>query len=377
MTLSGIGEVKAQAIIDYRTTTPFVVIEDIMNVSGIGPATFESIKNQITVGTTEPSTQPTTQPASQTTTQTSSGSGSQTSSVVTISRASAGSDRTVFVGTTVRFEGYAYDSSNKRIDETRFQWAFGDGTAAEGRVVVHRYDIPGRYAVALKATRYESSATHRIVVTVEEPRVVLTLLPQGGISITNNSEEDLDLSRWLAQDGTVSFTFPEETYLIGGETLFLTVATLKYYPTSNVALYLPTGGVAATIATESEVLPEAPVQTVTEVFESGLVPEEEFFLDEDLEEVKEASPLIDTLSVELFEERVISGAETQVAAAAAAGHSFSFSLFWWGGMALLALLGGAAVFVTRRFRAVSPTSDSSTTHVDIKDWNIIDEGEEK
>jgi competence protein ComEA len=48
--LPGIGEVKGQAIIDYREANgPFVVIEQIQNVPGIGPATFEKIKDLITV----------------------------------------------------------------------------------------------------------------------------------------------------------------------------------------------------------------------------------------------------------------------------------------------------------------------------------------
>jgi competence protein ComEA len=50
MTLPGIGEVKAQAIIDYRTKNwPFKSIHDIVNVSGIGEKTFEKIENLITV----------------------------------------------------------------------------------------------------------------------------------------------------------------------------------------------------------------------------------------------------------------------------------------------------------------------------------------
>lgn len=48
-TLSGIGESKAEAIIEYRTETPFQTIEDIKNVSGIGDSAFEKIKDLITV----------------------------------------------------------------------------------------------------------------------------------------------------------------------------------------------------------------------------------------------------------------------------------------------------------------------------------------
>ena len=47
--LPGIGDVTAQAIIDYRKTTPFKAIEDIKNVSGIGDSKFNRIKDYICV----------------------------------------------------------------------------------------------------------------------------------------------------------------------------------------------------------------------------------------------------------------------------------------------------------------------------------------
>ena len=50
-TLPGIGPTTAQKIIQYREQNgPFVSTEDIINVSGIGPGTYERIKDLITVG---------------------------------------------------------------------------------------------------------------------------------------------------------------------------------------------------------------------------------------------------------------------------------------------------------------------------------------
>lgn len=50
MTLPGIGESKAQDILDYRNIQGnFKVIEDIKNVKGIGDALFEKIKDYITI----------------------------------------------------------------------------------------------------------------------------------------------------------------------------------------------------------------------------------------------------------------------------------------------------------------------------------------
>lgn len=47
--LKGVGESKAQAIIDYRKDQNFTSIEDIKKVKGIGSKIFEGIKDDIVV----------------------------------------------------------------------------------------------------------------------------------------------------------------------------------------------------------------------------------------------------------------------------------------------------------------------------------------
>ena len=48
MTVSGIGEVTAEKIIEYRKDKRFKKKEDIMNIKGIGTAKFEKLKDEIT-----------------------------------------------------------------------------------------------------------------------------------------------------------------------------------------------------------------------------------------------------------------------------------------------------------------------------------------
>lgn len=49
MTLSGIGEAKALAIIEYRKTNRFKSLEEIMNIKGIGKSIYEKIKDNISL----------------------------------------------------------------------------------------------------------------------------------------------------------------------------------------------------------------------------------------------------------------------------------------------------------------------------------------
>ncbi|RBP63947.1 competence protein ComEA [Brevibacterium sanguinis] len=49
-TLPGVGPVTAEAIIAHRQTQPFTSVEDLLLVHGIGPKTYERLKDLVTVG---------------------------------------------------------------------------------------------------------------------------------------------------------------------------------------------------------------------------------------------------------------------------------------------------------------------------------------
>jgi comEA protein len=48
-TLPGIGDSKAQAIVEHRAADPFETIEDLKKVKGIGDKTFESLRPHLMV----------------------------------------------------------------------------------------------------------------------------------------------------------------------------------------------------------------------------------------------------------------------------------------------------------------------------------------
>ncbi len=47
--IPGIGPALAERIVEYRTAHPFVSIEELMNVKGIGDAKFEKLKDAIEI----------------------------------------------------------------------------------------------------------------------------------------------------------------------------------------------------------------------------------------------------------------------------------------------------------------------------------------
>jgi len=226
-TLPGIGPTYAQRIIDYRNEKGlFKNIEEIQNVSGIGPSTFANIKDLITAGDqnvqseNEEVTVVTQMSSGPTTTY---GDGTLYSSVPISSfkpvnklEIGIGKDRVGVAGSPIEFK---LESNIKIYRNSGVVWNFGDGTESGGDLVSHVYEYPGEYVVVLNINSPEGQAVSRINVKIVNPNLEIIFADKERIVLKNNSNIEANLFGRILIWGDKYFAFPKDTIIKAGQSI--------------------------------------------------------------------------------------------------------------------------------------------------------------
>ncbi|MBU6491071.1 PKD domain-containing protein, partial [Patescibacteria group bacterium] len=229
-------------------------IEDIQNVSGIGPSTYAGIEPFITVGDTAAGTSDNgsaTASSTQSTQVSSTGAAAYTPppSVLVIE---AGTDRSAVLEVPLHLSAVVKTKGGAADPSAHIAWSFGDGSSGEGSATEKTYRYAGTYLVKVEATDGATSAEDEFTVLVKPALVRITAVSNDGIRIANDANDQLDLSLWRLSAGTGFFRIPNGTVLLpNGSVLFSSAitnlpialdATLAYPDGVIAARYLPAPG---------------------------------------------------------------------------------------------------------------------------------------
>ncbi|MBU6388638.1 helix-hairpin-helix domain-containing protein [Patescibacteria group bacterium] len=259
-TLPGIGPAYATRIVEYRSAHgPFARIEDIQNVSGIGPSTYAGLAPFITVGDTNATSATTTADTASSTLSVS--SGGTTTYVPPPSQLSVevSGSQEAMLEVPLRLSARVTSKSGAVDPSAQIIWSFGDGSSMSGNAVEKVYRYAGTYLVIVDATDGTARARDELIVTVKPAQVRLLPVSGDGITVANDSNERLDLSGWRLVSDTGMFRIPDGTTLLPeASVLFPFIITDLPIALDAVLLY-PDGIVAAHSA------PQPIVEAVTQL----------------------------------------------------------------------------------------------------------------
>lgn len=235
-TLDGIGAVKAQAIIDYRNgpNGPFELLEELMEVSGIGEATFENLRDSIFVstgGSGEEDEDNKTNISNGGARTSENGSEEEPKEL----KVKANGAKVGVVGLPVKFEA----SSNRRsVKSSAYSWSLGDGGVAVGEEVDHIYQYPGEYIVVVRVEMRDEEAVSRLNVKIIPDTLKISATDQSRIEVWNDGDFEVDLFGREIVSGGKTFAFPEYTIIKPNQKISFpsSITGLSSFGSTNVSL---------------------------------------------------------------------------------------------------------------------------------------------
>ncbi len=186
------------------------------------------------------------------------------------------SKSTAMVGVANVFDSIVYGYSKDILKEGRYNWNFGDGTTEEylvGQKFEHTYLYPGDYVVYLEYRRYywtpEADSVDRFLLKVITPSVVISnISPDGGVEISNESSNELDLSNWqIVENGKIFSIYKNTIILPKQKIIFRPIFTKLDMSPDSVILKYPSGE-NAFVFEDKNTLSENNIQLQSKSFQS-------------------------------------------------------------------------------------------------------------
>lgn len=176
---------------------------------------------------------------------------------------SAGRERLTTVGSRVVFQAVATKGDGVTENLISYEWSFGDGTTAQGKIAPHAYRFAGEYVVILNARIGNLEAVSRTVVRVILPQVQVTKV-SGGLEVYNKSSTEINLEDWSVVAQRKAFIFPKDTIIPQNKKVTF-ADSVTNLTAENLQVLNPIGQTVASWNNSSALsLPQSVVSTSTE-----------------------------------------------------------------------------------------------------------------
>lgn len=115
-----------------------------------------------------------------------------------------------------------FDASGSQGNIANYEWNFGDGRTSKEKIAKHKYDYAGKYIVILTISDGQSQLQDQITASIYPSGVHINEFlpsPQGTdsenewIEIRNANNFPVDLSGWILNNNSKSFSIPQNTFI--------------------------------------------------------------------------------------------------------------------------------------------------------------------